>query len=39
MSALEEIATADEKTLEKANVSPRVVSDAKVALELLKSGK
>jgi hypothetical protein len=39
ISALEEITTAEGATLAKANVSPRVVSDAKIALELLKSGK
>jgi hypothetical protein len=39
VSALEQIASADKETLQKANVSPRVVSDAKVALNMLKSGK
>jgi len=38
-SALKQIASADQETIRKANVSPRVVSDAKVALNLLKSGK
>jgi len=39
ISALEQIASADKETLKKANVSPRVVSDAKVALDLLKAEK
>jgi HEAT repeat protein len=38
-SALEQIASADKETLKKAYIAPRVVSDAKVALELLKSRK
>jgi hypothetical protein len=39
ITALEQIATADKSTLEKAHVAPRVVSDAKVALDLLKAEK
>ncbi len=37
ISELERIASAETKTLEKSYVSPRVVSDAKVALDLLKA--
>jgi len=36
---LERIASADKETLKKAYVSPRVVSDAKVALDLMKVEK
>jgi hypothetical protein len=39
LSALEQIASADKTSLEKAHVAPRVVSDAKVALDLLKAEK
>jgi HEAT repeat protein len=39
ISALEQITAADQETLRKANIAPRVVVDAKVALGLLKSGK
>lgn len=38
-SALEQITTADKAALQKAYISPRVVADAKVALDLIKSGK
>jgi HEAT repeat protein len=38
-SALEQIARADKETLKKAYIAPRIVSDAKVALELLRSRK
>jgi HEAT repeat protein len=38
-SALEQITTANKETLRKAYISPRVVADAKVALDLIKSGK
>jgi hypothetical protein len=37
--ALQQIASADKETLKKAYVAPRVVSDAKVALDLLKAEK
>ncbi len=39
VSALEQIASADGETLRKANVSPRVASDAKVAIDNLKAEK
>jgi hypothetical protein len=39
ISALEQLVSADSKTLEKAYVSPHVVGDARLALEQLKSGK
>jgi hypothetical protein len=39
ITALNQIATADKATLEKAQIAPRVVSDAKVALDLLKVEK
>jgi hypothetical protein len=39
ISELERIASADKATLQKAYVAPRVVSDAKVALDLMKAQK
>jgi hypothetical protein len=38
-SALEQIAAADKEALKKAYIAPRVVTDAKVALDMIKSGK
>ena len=39
ISALEQIAAADKPALEKAHIAPRVVTDANVALDLLKAEK
>jgi HEAT repeat protein len=39
IAALEQIVNADKETRQKALISPRVVSDAKVALQLLKAEK